>query len=123
MKSSKAIYFLLTGAIIAAIAQFVVFYETETINEKEVVVPLVNKEVDAKPIEVKPTREETAETIKYASNSFLAVKISFINEIANLCDKTGADVHVVARAMGLDGRISPKFFKTELSRVESMCHT
>ena len=52
---------------------------------------------------------QTAETIKYASNSFLAVKISFINEIANLCDKTGADVHVVARAMGLDGRISPKF--------------
>ena len=49
---------------------------------------------------------QTAETIKYASNSFLAVKISFINEIANLCDKTGADVHVVARAMGLDGRIS-----------------
>ena len=64
MKSSKAIYFLLTGAIIAAFALFVVFYETETVNEKEVVVPLVNKEVDAKPIEVKKTREETAETIK-----------------------------------------------------------
>tara|TARA_S200000501_G_scaffold96326_1_gene89599 strand:+ start:5243 stop:6565 length:1323 start_codon:yes stop_codon:yes gene_type:complete len=55
------------------------------------------------------TNLSTAETIKYASNSFLAVKISFINEIANLCDKIGADVHVVARAMGLDGRISPKF--------------
>ncbi|OUW58307.1 MAG: hypothetical protein CBD59_03145 [Alphaproteobacteria bacterium TMED199] len=64
MKSSKVIYFLLTGAIIAALALFVVFYETETIDEKEVVVPLVNKVVDAKPIEVKPTREETAETIK-----------------------------------------------------------
>lgn len=51
----------------------------------------------------------TAETIKYASNAFLATKISFINEIASLCDATGADVHVVARAMGLDGRISPKF--------------
>jgi len=51
----------------------------------------------------------TAETIKYASNAFLATKISFINEIANLCDITGADVHVVARGMGLDGRISPKF--------------
>ena len=51
----------------------------------------------------------TAETIKYASNAFLAVKISYINELANLCDATGADVHVVTRAMGLDGRISPKF--------------
>ena len=64
MKSSNAIYFLLTGAIIAALALFVVFYETETLDEKEVVVPLVNKKVDAKPIEVKPTREETAETMK-----------------------------------------------------------
>ena len=64
MRSSKAIYFLLTGAIIAAVALFVVFYETETVDEKEVVVPLVNKVVDAKPIEVKKTREETAETIK-----------------------------------------------------------
>ncbi|MBI5598566.1 MAG: UDP-glucose/GDP-mannose dehydrogenase family protein [Deltaproteobacteria bacterium] len=52
---------------------------------------------------------ETAELIKYASNAFLATKISFINEIANLCEKTGADVHVVARAMGLDRRIGPKF--------------
>ncbi|MFQ6674684.1 MAG: UDP-glucose dehydrogenase family protein, partial [Fidelibacterota bacterium] len=51
----------------------------------------------------------TAETIKYACNAFLAVKISYINEMANLCDATGADVHVVAKAMGLDGRISPKF--------------
>ena len=51
----------------------------------------------------------TAETIKYASNAFLATKISFINEIANLCDVTGADVHIVARGMGLDGRISSKF--------------
>ena len=64
MKSSKIIYFLLTGAIIASLALFVVFYETETVDEKEVVVPLVNKKVDAKPIEVKPTREETAETLK-----------------------------------------------------------
>ncbi len=51
----------------------------------------------------------TAELIKYASNVFLAVKISFINEIANLCEKVGADVHDVARAMGLDGRIGRKF--------------
>jgi UDPglucose 6-dehydrogenase len=51
----------------------------------------------------------TAEMIKYTSNAFLALKISFINEVANLCERVGADVHVVAKAMGLDGRISPKF--------------
>jgi UDPglucose 6-dehydrogenase len=55
------------------------------------------------------TNLETAEMIKYASNAFLATKISFINEIANLCEKVGADVHHVARAMGLDGRIGRKF--------------
>ena len=55
------------------------------------------------------TNIKTSELIKYASNAFLATKISFINEVANLCDKVGADVHVVARAMGLDGRISSKF--------------
>jgi UDPglucose 6-dehydrogenase len=51
----------------------------------------------------------TAEMIKYASNAFLATKISFINEMANLCEKVGADVHQVAKGMGLDGRIGPKF--------------
>jgi UDPglucose 6-dehydrogenase len=51
----------------------------------------------------------TAEMIKYASNAFLATKVSFINEVANLCEKVGADVHQVARAMGLDGRIGSKF--------------
>jgi len=55
------------------------------------------------------TNLATAELIKYASNAFLATKITFINEIANLCDGLGADVHVVAKAMGLDGRISSKF--------------
>lgn len=55
------------------------------------------------------TTVETSEMIKYASNAFLAVKISFINEVANLCDATGADVHVVAKSMGLDRRIGPKF--------------
>ena len=55
------------------------------------------------------TTIETAELIKYASNAFLATKISFINEIANLCERVGADVHDVARAMGLDGRIGRKF--------------
>ncbi len=51
----------------------------------------------------------TAEMIKYASNAFLATKVSFINEVANLCEQVGADVHQVARAMGLDGRIGSKF--------------
>ncbi len=55
------------------------------------------------------TNPETAELIKYACNAFLATKITYINEIANLCDKVGADVHQIAKAMGLDGRISPKF--------------
>ena len=55
------------------------------------------------------TTIETAELIKYASNAFLSVKISYINEIANICDEIGADVHVVSKAMGIDGRISPKF--------------
>ncbi len=53
----------------------------------------------------------TAEMIKYASNAFLATKISFINEIANICEKLGADVTVVARGMGLDHRISPHFLR------------
>lgn len=51
----------------------------------------------------------TAELIKYASNAFLATKISYINEMADLCEALGADVHVVSRAMGLDRRIGPKF--------------
>jgi UDPglucose 6-dehydrogenase len=55
------------------------------------------------------TNVETSEMIKYASNAFLAVKITFINEVADLCEHTGADVHRVAKAMGLDGRISSKF--------------
>jgi len=55
------------------------------------------------------TSLETAEMIKYAANAFLATKVSFINEVANLCEKVGADVHHVARAMGLDGRIGKKF--------------
>lgn len=55
------------------------------------------------------TNVETAEMIKYASNAFLALKISYINEIANLCELVGADVHVVSKTMGQDGRISSKF--------------
>ena len=55
------------------------------------------------------TNMETAEMIKYSSNAFLATKISFINELANICEKMGADVHQVAKGMGLDNRIGPKF--------------
>lgn len=52
---------------------------------------------------------ESAEMIKYASNGFLATKISFVNEVAEICEAVGADVEVVARGMGLDHRIGPKF--------------
>jgi UDPglucose 6-dehydrogenase len=52
---------------------------------------------------------ETAELIKYAANGFLAMKISFINQVADLCEQVGADVHDVARGIGLDGRIGQKF--------------
>jgi len=55
------------------------------------------------------TNVATAEMIKYAANAFLALKISYINEVANLCEAVGADVHLVAKGMGQDGRISPKF--------------
>ena len=52
---------------------------------------------------------ESAEIIKYASNTFLATKISFINEMSVLCEEVGADIHAVAKGMGLDGRINRKF--------------
>jgi UDPglucose 6-dehydrogenase len=55
------------------------------------------------------TNIATAELTKYAANSFLAVKISFINEMANLCEEIGGDVHAIARGIGLDRRIGPKF--------------
>ncbi len=55
------------------------------------------------------TKLETSELIKYAANAFLAAKITFINEIADLCEKLGADVHDVAKGIGLDGRIGAKF--------------
>ncbi len=55
------------------------------------------------------TSVETAELTKYAANAFLAMKVTFINEVADLCERVGADVHGVARGMGLDGRIGRKF--------------
>ncbi len=55
------------------------------------------------------TNLETAELTKYAANSFLAMKVTFINEMADLCERVGADVHDVARGIGLDGRIGRKF--------------
>jgi UDPglucose 6-dehydrogenase len=55
------------------------------------------------------TSRETSELIKYAANAFLATKITFINEMADICERVGANVQDVARGMGLDGRIGPKF--------------
>lgn len=55
------------------------------------------------------TNVATSELTKYAANAFLATKISFINEIANLCERIGGDVHAIARGIGLDRRIGPKF--------------
>ena len=57
------------------------------------------------------TNVETAELIKHASNAFLAAKISFINTVADVCDRIGADVRMVAQAMGLDARIAPSFLQ------------
>ena len=72
----------------------------------EIYRPLIQQD---KPVVI--TDVNTAQMIKYASNAFLATKISFINEIANLCEKFGADVAVVAKAMGLDSRIGSRFLK------------
>jgi UDPglucose 6-dehydrogenase len=73
---------------------------------KEIYAPLHSLEI---PFVV--TNVESSELIKYAANGFLAVKITFINEIAVICEKVGADVHDVAIGMGLDSRIGPKFLQ------------
>jgi UDPglucose 6-dehydrogenase len=73
---------------------------------REIYRPLIVQDTPVVETDVK-----TSEMIKYASNAFLATKISFINEIANLCELVNADVSMVARAMGLDDRIGPKFLK------------
>jgi UDPglucose 6-dehydrogenase len=80
--------------------------------ESEKAVEIMKKVYDVLYINQTPfliTNLETAEMIKYASNAFLAVKISFINEMALLADKVGANIQEIARGMGMDGRISPKF--------------
>lgn len=63
------------------------------------------------PVPVVETDLASAEMIKYAANSFLATKISFINEVANICDRVGADITQVAKGIGLDSRIGPKFLQ------------
>ncbi|HAG80251.1 MAG TPA: UDP-glucose 6-dehydrogenase [Cyanobacteria bacterium UBA12227] len=82
---------------------------------QELYAPIVNRVVaDNKslpPVSVVVTDISSAEMVKYASNSFLATKISFINEIANICDRVGADVTQVARGIGLDSRIGSKFLQ------------
>jgi UDPglucose 6-dehydrogenase len=63
------------------------------------------------PVPILVTDLSSAEMVKYASNAFLATKISFINEVANICDRVGADVTQVAQGIGLDSRIGPKFLQ------------
>jgi UDPglucose 6-dehydrogenase len=82
---------------------------------KELYTPLVTREFaedkSLPPVPVVETDLSSAEMIKYAANAFLATKISFINEVANICDRVGADVTQVAKGIGLDSRIGSKFLQ------------
>ena len=82
---------------------------------QELYAPLVSREFGEEkslpPVPVVETDLNSAEMIKYAANSFLATKISFINEVANICDRVGADVTQVAAGIGLDSRIGSKFLQ------------
>ena len=82
----------------------------ETDKAKDILVEIYKKYEDR----ILITNIDTAELIKHASNSFLAMKISFINLVANLCEKTAADVELVAKGMGLDSRIGPRFLQAGL---------
>lgn len=82
---------------------------------KELYTPIVERkfaqDADAPQVPVVVTDLSSAEMVKYASNAFLATKISFINEVANICDRVGADVTQVAKGIGLDSRIGSKFLQ------------
>ncbi|WP_035986797.1 UDP-glucose dehydrogenase family protein [Leptolyngbya sp. KIOST-1] len=82
---------------------------------KELYTPIVERQFaedpGAAPVPVLVTDLSSAEMVKYASNAFLATKISFINEVANICDRVGADVTQVAQGIGLDSRIGKKFLQ------------
>ncbi|TVQ06558.1 MAG: UDP-glucose/GDP-mannose dehydrogenase family protein [Leptolyngbya sp. DLM2.Bin27] len=82
---------------------------------KELYTPIVERQFAdnqaAEPVPVVVTDLSSAEMVKYASNAFLATKISFINEVANICDRVGADVTQVAQGIGLDSRIGKKFLQ------------
>ena len=82
---------------------------------KELYEPLVERQFSednsAPPVPVVVTDLSSAEMVKYASNAFLATKISFINQVANICDRVGADVTQVAAGIGLDSRIGSKFLQ------------
>jgi UDPglucose 6-dehydrogenase len=82
---------------------------------KELYTPIVERQVaedkSLPPVPVVVTDVSSAEMVKYAANAFLATKISFINEVANICDRVGADVTQVAKGIGLDSRIGNKFLQ------------
>ena len=82
---------------------------------QELYTPIINRsfahDKNLPPVPVVVTDLNSAEMIKYAANAFLATKISFINEVANICDRVGADVTEVARGIGLDSRIGSKFLQ------------
>ncbi len=82
---------------------------------QELYAPIVERQVaedkSLPPVPVVVTDVSSAEMVKYAANAFLATKISFINEVANICDKVGADVTQVAKGIGLDSRIGSKFLQ------------
>lgn len=85
---------------------------------KELYAPIVSRQFaedkTAPTVPVVVTDLSSAEMVKYASNAFLATKISFINEVANICDRVGADVTQVAKGIGLDSRIGSKFLQAGL---------